>query len=351
MKVNNRAANLAEVLPYLPLIIFNYEMVKGIWQFVKLTRPENLVMVIVTMVLLRYFVVLPLLTSSHLGLSFSMSTGWFAVNVLVVVLVTAAGNIINDYFDQKVDRINKPDRLIVGKTVKRRQAIVLHHALNVLAVGLCLLLCKEMKLLWPLGIPITIASLLWIYSPLLKTKPFIGNFIVATCVAVVPMWTGIFELRAIELEFGDMMQTMPDVFQRIYRWLALFAIFAFLLTLVREMAKDLEDLEGDKEEQYQTLAIIWPLKRSRIYMLALEVFTLVLVLSLGVVEFSALENKRSLLFALLWCILLPMARVMYQTAKAQTKEDFRAVSRSLKLTMLCGVLASVFLATALEAQM
>lgn len=323
-------------------------MVKGIWQLIKLTRPENILMVIVTMVLLRYFVVLPLLTTSSLGLGFSLSTGWFAVNVLVVVLVTAAGNIINDYFDQKVDRINKPDRLIVGKTVKRRVAIVLHHALNVLAVFLCFLLCRELRLWWPMLVPISIASLLWIYSPLLKTKPFIGNFIVALCVAVVPLWSAVFELRAIVLEFPDLMTAAQEVFQRIYRWLALFTTFAFLLTLVREMAKDLEDLEGDKEEQYHTLAIIWSLKKSRTYMLALEIAALALITVLSLLEYSSMGMSKNPLFAILWCVVLPMVRVIYLTYKAQNKEDWRAVSRSLKLTMLCGVLASVFLATALE---
>jgi 4-hydroxybenzoate polyprenyltransferase len=323
-------------------------MVKGIWQLIKLTRPENILMVIVTMVLLRYFVVLPLLTASHLGLEFSLSTGMFVVNVLVVVLVTAAGNIINDYFDQKVDRINKPDRLIVGKTVKRRVAILLHHGLNITAVLLCALLCAAMRMWWPLLVPISIASLLWIYSPLLKTKPFVGNFIVAICVAVVPIWLGVFELRAIELEFGDLMQSMSEVFNRIYRWLGLFAGFAFVLTLVREMAKDLEDLEGDKEEQYQTLAIIWSLKKSKNYMLTLEVIALASISLLSTLEYASMGMAKNPLFAILWCVVLPMVRVIYLTKKAQTKEDWSAVSKSLKLTMLCGVLASVFLATALD---
>jgi len=83
-------------------------------------------------------------------------------------------------------------------------------------------------------------------------------------------------------------------------------------------------------------------------MLALEIAALALITVLSLLEYSSMGMSKNPLFAILWCVVLPMVRVIYLTYKAQNKEDWRAVSRSLKLTMLCGVLASVFLATALE---
>ena len=157
-----------------------------------------------------------------------------------------------------------------------------------------------------------------------------------------------FELHVLQNEFGDALMKNEDVVLRIRLWLGAFAIFAFMLTLVREIAKDVEDMDGDREGSYRTLPILWGIEKSKKYMLILEVATLTMVLAISWFEFSQGRYARKPIFAIFWGIILPMGRAIYLTARAKEKEDFTSVSRSLKLTMLCGVLSSALLAMAFE---
>lgn len=300
-------------------------------------------MVIITMWLMRYFVISPILDSASLGLTLGMSDFWFSLVVLVVVFITAAGNIINDYFDQKVDKINKPERVIVGKTVKRRVAMFLNHALNILAVGLCLLVCVHTEYWKPLAVPVAVATLLWLYSPFLKKKPLIGNVIVAAMVAMVPLWAGVFEIHMDKRFYADLLGENHALFSTMWKWLLAFSGFAFLLTLAREVVKDLEDIEGDREGGYRTLAIIWGERPSKIFAASLQVLALLAAVVLAWIEFRAHANVRMQLVGLLLFIVLPLLRSTFNTISAHNKETFHKASTTIKLSMLSGVLSSAFL--------
>ncbi|MGB1032764.1 MAG: geranylgeranylglycerol-phosphate geranylgeranyltransferase, partial [Flavobacteriales bacterium] len=216
---------------------------KGLVAFFRLVRPVNLLIIVFTMVAMRWGVIAELAHDFNPGTKLQMDHWKFVLSVLVMVLLAASGNIINDYFDLKVDRINKPEKVIVGKLVKRRVAMISHHALNALAVLIGFYLAWDSGMYWIGLVPIIMGTLLWFYSLKFKKAPWIGNFVVALMVAVVPLWAGVFEIPLLEQVVGihSCMHFNPFV------WFTLggFSLFAFWLTLIREAIKDLEDLEGD----------------------------------------------------------------------------------------------------------
>lgn len=319
---------------------------KTLIDVVRLTRPENLVIVILTMFLMRYGVIGASLKESYVGVGFQLSTGYFLLSVAVVVLVTAAGNIINDYFDQKVDKINKPEKVIVGKTVKRRVAMALHHTLNLVAVLLCAVVCNHADFWWPLLVPIGAATALWWYSPILKKLPVIGNAVVAALVASVPLWAGWFEIHLLRLHSVDLMIDGEHFLIVLERVLWAYSVMAFLLTLSREAIKDMQDVEGDRAGGYRTLAILAGGSVTRYYAATLQMS--VLALTAWAIHTSIDTIGWQLPYLLVMAsVAVPNFATVFFTLSARDKRGYQNASSSLKVAMLAGVLtALIFFTTA-----
>ena len=185
----------------------------------------------------------PLEELNHLG-----TFGWIAVPMLI----GAAGNLINDFFDLKEDRINKPHRVRVGRTVKRRVVIVTHWGLTLAALIWSAWLSRASGNILPLALAAFFSLVLYLYSPWLKGRGAYGNVTVATCVAGLCLWAcaSTFNLtedvEAIDFKFFELV------------------IMIFLLTFMREWVKDIQDVEGDLVAQHRTLASRWSWARSKV---------------------------------------------------------------------------------------
>jgi 4-hydroxybenzoate polyprenyltransferase len=280
-----------------------------------------------------------MMASTSIGMEYGLSWFNFFIVMLVAAMLTAAGNVINDYFDQKVDRINKPERVIVGKTVKRRVAIVLHQTLNIGAMLLTVYICICTSFWWPIIFPLAIATLLWWYSPVLKKKPFVGNLVIAACTAAVPIWAGVFDSHELQKKYGDMLVKKDEFFDVIWLLLLALAAFAFLLTLVREAQKDLEDLDGDTKGGYNTMPIKYGVPFAKKYILALlSVYALVVVYFLyAIATIPSIGYIGAMVCAAL--LLLPTAMSFAQTLRATHAEDYGKASRFTKWMMMAGLLA------------
>lgn len=253
-----------------------------------LSRPVNLLIIAATMVLMREGVVRGFLErglSQLLAQDGSGSTrdeliipaefgpqlplSLFILLVLSTVLIAAAGNIINDYFDTRIDRINKPGEVIVGRTVKRRVAMTAHLVLSSIGLLLGLFVAwKAGQLRWAL-IPAFAIGALWTYSTHYKRQLLIGNGLVATLTALVPLTVGLYEiplLRAwfasgpvIGMQNGEQYQMDASV-QELWYFILVYSAFAFVSTLVRELQKDMADIKGDEQEGCRTVPIVWGMK-------------------------------------------------------------------------------------------
>ena len=209
---------------------------------IRLARPLNLGIAASTLVLLKFGWLARWQPEGSVGL---LPTVSFAEGTLVVVLLMMSGNWINAYFDVHEDRINRPDRAIVGRTVKRRVLIIAHQTVNALGLLIALHLSWSLRSMLPILIAALVSFSLWRYSTRWKATPLLGNTIVAALLGMVPVW-----LAALEVPF-----TAQD--ERFSLWLgmAAYGTIATGIGLVRELAKDALDLAGDREAGKKTFAV------------------------------------------------------------------------------------------------
>ena len=156
-------------------------------KFIQLVRPVNLIIIALTMCGVFYF-----LSDIPVGTNELLNQINFVLLVFSTLLIAGAGNIINDYFDVKADRVNKPDRLIISKHIKRRWAIVTHWFFN----GIALLIAVYLSFVYLtysfVFIHLLSINLLWFYSFVFKRKGVFGNIIVALLTALIPILTLLF---------------------------------------------------------------------------------------------------------------------------------------------------------------
>ena len=290
---------------------------------------------------MRWGVLYALYNKYEVPEGFAMSEGDFAISVVIMILLAGAGNMINDYFDLKVDRVNKPDRIIVGRTVKRRVVMAAHHAFNIIATLLAIYLGMKYDRIWIVAFPISMAALLWFYSLTFQKKAWIGNFVVGLLVSVVPIWAGIVEVPAAEKAFTMLGGNGNELANDAWIWLFSYAGFAFWMTLIREVQKDMEDVEGDRIEGYHTIPIEWGIKATRKYINILYVILIIacIVGAVGVrKEITEAGSFEMLVIIALVGIGLPAFLSWMYARKASNKDQFALASKWTKFTMAGGIL-------------
>jgi 4-hydroxybenzoate polyprenyltransferase len=237
--------------------------------FLRLIRPINLVIIALTMVGVIYF-----LSIFLAPLPLTVNQVDVFVLVLSTVMIAAAGNIINDYFDVKADRINKPEKLIITKHLKRRWAIVWHWSLNAIAFGLGVYLSAKYDTLIFAFIHLISINLLWFYSMVLKRKVLIGNLIVAFLTSLIPVLALIFVMYSLnqEAEISGSFEKFR-LLDADFALIHLLALFAFIQNLAREIVKDMQDIEGDKLIYVKSLPMVFGVKKTS-YIVVLLLFIL-----------------------------------------------------------------------------
>lgn len=304
-------------------------------KFLHLIRYKNLLIIILTQYLMRCSIIKPFLEVYEFKLQFSELNFFFLV--MATVFITAAGYVINDYFDTKTDLVNRPDRVIVGRTLNRRWAILLHVILNTIGIGL------GVYISFYIGIPalsvvfVLITGILWFYSTTYKRQFLIGNVIVAFLTALVPLMVILFEIPLLNKEYGLLMKEMHLSFLPIIVWVSAFAMFAFLLSMIREIIKDIEDFEGDSAYGRKTMPIILGVINSKIIVITFIITTL---FSLIYLNFRFLNDLITLIYFVV-VLIVPLIFLVYKVFVAENKKEYRRASNLSKLIMLAGILYSL----------
>ena len=277
-----------------------------------------------------YCVLQPLLAqSNHKPILNPLHFFWLIVSS---VLIAAAGYIINDYFDVNIDRINKPKKLIIQKIISRRYAIAWHFFLSVagIAIGFYLDLTTHVTLL---GLSNLIcAFLLFIYSVSLKKQLLSGNILISLLTA----WT-VLVVTWCEARF---LFSATVSISRIIRITVLYAGFAFVISIIREAIKDMEDIEGDFRFGCKTMPIVWGVNASKIYT---AVWITILAIALLLLQIYVLQFRWW--FTALYCLLfvfIPLIDVFRKLFKARTAADFHKLSSTVKFIMFTGILSMIF---------
>lgn len=307
--------------------------------YLKLIRWKNLAFVALIQVLMQYAVVLPTLQSFGFTNEDLFQTYLFIILVIATVAITAGGYVINDYFDLKIDRINKPDDVIIDELIDKKQAMRFYQVLTVGGTILGLILAFLLKSYSLALIFILTPGLLWFYSASYKRQFLIGNLIVSILAALSIFIVALYASAQLTTIYSKEILTQTPIIKQILFWVGSFSIFAFFLTWVRELIKDMEDVAGDREMECRTLPIVWGIKRAKVLTSALIV---IVVIGL-VIAFSFFYQRADKVSSnyTLFALILPLVFLVYEVLRAKAKDDFHTASLLAKIIMFVGVLYSM----------
>ncbi|MDO9633767.1 MAG: geranylgeranylglycerol-phosphate geranylgeranyltransferase [Paludibacter sp.] len=283
--------------------------------------------------MIRQFVIAPLLQTY----GFNVFSETLALYLLIAasVLIVAGGYVLNDYFDMKIDAINKPDKQLVGKVISKQTAMLTHQILTFLGVISGLLLAWYVRS-FTLGFLFIVGpGLLWFYSASYKRQLIIGNLVVAVIAGMSFLIIGITEMAFLQKKFGNLIFETPIPAQ-IYAWTGGFAIFSLLLTWIREIIKDLEDEYGDRELECRTMPIVWGTRKTKIVLWAMILLTITLLFMTNhfFIPFEGTFTLRYIIFGLT----LPLVALSYLILRAKNRNDYHQASGLTKFIMLIGIL-------------
>ena len=276
--------------------------------FLRLIRALNLAIIVFTQFIARIFIIGP----KEDWLQIFQEKEIYLLS-LGTILIAAAGYIINDYYDVKIDVINKPKKMVIDRTLSRRNALVTHSVFNIVAVAIGLYISINVMLFF-----LATTFVLWLYSNQLKRIALVGNLVVAGLSASAILILGLY---------------YHDHFQVVL----FFALMSFLMSLVREIIKDMEDIKGDMIHGCRTLPIVWGISKTKvlIYFILANLTTLFLFYQM---ELKYLGHTINVLLG---------TAIIYLGVRlfiADKKQDFDHLSMISKIILILGVVAIIFAA-------
>ena len=311
--------------------------------YLQLLRVGNLTFAAILLYVMEKWVATPLLQLEQFG---ELMPWWILTLLIVsVVGIAAGGYVINDYFDVKIDRINRPDNLVVTRIISRDAAMNLFYGLT--AVGV---IAGTVVAWWShswtlLFTYVVIPGLLWFYSASYKRMFLVGNIVVAFASAIVPLLVAIANADYLHHLYQNALAYSPIVGE-LYVWTGGFAAFAFLLTWVREIVKDIEDIEGDREMECRTLPIVWGDKVAKIIatILLVVIATLIVYILFAVLPFSH-EWKSLPTRYVVFGLIVPILCSIILLWAANNRTEYHRVQAIIKFAMFMGMLFSYVIAT------
>jgi len=284
---------------------------------------------------MRQVVLVPILQT--FGFNATVDMSMLLLLITATTLIAAGGYVLNDYFDVKIDAINRPDKQTVGKIITRHKAMLTHQILTGLGVFCGLLLAWFAYSFVLAFIFIVVPGLLWFYSASYKRQFMIGNLVVSFSAGLSILVVGITELAFLQKEFSQFIFETP-IPKQFYSWIGGFAVFSFLCTWIREIIKDLEDEKGDREMECHTMPIIWGVNKTKLFLYALLTITVagLFLVNALYIQFPGTLTIRYIVFGLA----LPFAALAYLIFKAKSPREYHQASTLSKSIMLIGVMYS-----------
>lgn len=306
--------------------------------YLQLLRVGNLAFLAILLFVMEKWVATPLLQLAQ----FREQMPWWVLMLLIIstIFIAAGGYVINDYFDVKIDRINRPEDLVVTRIISRDGAMHIFQVLTILGIAMGLAVAWWSRSWTMAMIYIVIPGLLWFYSASYKRQLLVGNIVVAFVSSLVPLLVAIANADYLRHLYGEALAYTPIVGQ-LYVWLSGFSLFAFLMTFVREMVKDIEDIKGDREMECRTIPIVWGEMTTKIISSVILLITMALI---GYLHWSVLPfpsewstlSTRYVLFGLL----VPILCAIVLLWAAKTPMEYRRTQLIIKFAMFMGIMYS-----------
>lgn len=293
---------------------------------VNMLRVPNLLIIALTFFLLRYLVFVPVY--GYYGVVNNTGSQYFLIMVITTLLIAAAGYISNDYFDIVTDRVNKPEKLYIGKYISPGSALMTAILFSVISVASSAWLCVVLNSIIPGTLLLTALIVAWWYAIQLK-KSFIWGNIAVSCMSagtIAMAWV-------IEKQNLSVTGKATEIITLI---IIAVSMFAFMLSVMREIVKDMEDMEGDRLINCRSLPIVKGVSTTKNVLFLIEVILLVLLIISQIIlaDYSAY-------LSILWLFMgveIPLIYFSLLLKRAKTKTEFHQLSSFLKYIMLGGLL-------------
>lgn len=250
--------------------------------------------------------------------------------ILATICVAAAGNIINDIYDVETDLVNKPETVIIDRFISEKSAYNLFIILNLIGVSVGFYLSHRVGRAPFFSLFVIISVLLYVYATYLKRTLLVGNIVISILVALSLIIVGVFELIPAMTPLNQQTQTV------FFKVILDYALFAFSINLLREIAKDIEDIDGDYKTGMNTLPIAIGRERAKNVLTVLNFIPLIGIIFYVV---SDLYKQPIAVGYFLLFIIGPLIYVSIKTFSASTKKDMHHISNMYKLVMLFGMLS------------
>ena len=299
---------------------------KLVGAFFRLVRWPNLVFIALTQLLFYTCVYIPLYHVHNYQKLILL--------ILASVFIAAAGYIINDYFDLNIDQVNKPNKNVVDRIINRRWAIFWHLSLSFLGV-VCTVFAVRLHYWYLIVANVFCVNLLWLYSTSFKRKLLIGNVVISLLTA----WTILVFFFAFS-DPGNAFNTTDPNSVKFFRLAFLYSGFAFIISLIREAIKDMEDIRGDMRYGCKTLPIVAGIRTTKVYT-AIWISVLIgilVILQLYVLQFGWWH---SVVYGFL-LVIFPLVYLLIKLRKSINTKDFTRLSSMAKMIMLAGILSMIF---------
>lgn len=301
--------------------------------YLKILRPFNLLLLLLVQYVIKYGFLEPL------GVEVAMDFFQFILLAIATLCIAAAGNIINDIEDVAIDKVNKPDSVIVGKKISEKTAYNYYITLNILGVAVGFYLSNRLGHPGLAAVFIVISALLYSYAIYLRSLLIVSNLIVSFLVATSLIILIIFDVYpAINTGVMD----MQAIASKVILW---YAACAFYLTLIREVVKDIQDVNGDKKGGRNTLPILLGRTLTTTFVFVMGVFMLVGILWFA---YAFLYQFRWVAGYFIFLIGGPLLYFCIKSWNASTPKDYKLLSAVLKIVMFTGVCSLPFIAEILN---
>lgn len=307
---------------------------KSISAFFRLIRWRNLLIVFLTQWFIWCCVIVPMRAWNQVPLF--LNAPHFLLLSLSTILIAAAGYIINDYFDVRIDIINRPGKVIIGRLISRRWAIALHTLFNVAGLLIALYLAWQLHNYRVISIQLTCTILLWFYSTTFKRQFVTGNVAVALLTALTILILAVFEPALYPyINLTYFIEEQGKVLVNPFGVIAVYTYFAFMLTWMREIVKDMEDFKGDAEDGCITMPIKIGLQRSSYWVILLGVLAIV---PLMIAAFRLFGGAWMVLgIYIVVALVVPLVLLLFKLPGKATQQHYALMSRWLKIIMLAGI--------------
>lgn len=297
-------------------------------KYLHLIRYQNLIFIALAQLFIKYGLFQPF------GIDITLNTFEFSLLILATVCVAAGGNVINDIYDVEIDRINKPKKLLIGKKITEKSANNLYILLNVIGVAIGFYLSNVIGKPGFAALFIVFSALLYLYASYLKGMLLIGNLLISALVAMSLIIVGLFDLMPAITTENRASQSF------IFRIILDYSLFAFFLNFIREIVKDLQDINGDKKGEMNTLPIALGRKRTTTITFILGVL---MVLSVVYYMYENLYNQQIPMLYFLIAIIAPLLYFCVKMWGAETQKDYAFLSTLLKIVMFTGICSMMLL--------